>query len=76
MLVLSRKQAESIVIGNDIRITIERIKGNRVVVGIAASDDVPILRGELIADIQRRKSESSEHGNSSASSPNIAAYPA
>ncbi len=52
MLVLSRKAAEQILIGDDITITVRRISGNRVVLGIKAPDDVRILRQELqpIAD--------------------------
>ncbi len=47
MLVLSRKSGESVVIGQDITITILEVRGNRVRVGIAAPADVPIARGEL-----------------------------
>jgi len=47
MLVLSRKVGEKIVIGDNITITINRIAGNRVTVGVDAPGDVHILRGEL-----------------------------
>ena len=47
MLVLSRKEEQTIQIGDDIRITILRIKGNGVRVGIEAPDQVRIIRGEL-----------------------------
>ncbi len=47
MLVLSRKPGESIIISNDIKIIILEIRGNRVRVGIAAPEDVPISRAEL-----------------------------
>lgn len=47
MLVLSRKQGESIVIDDRIVVTVSRISGNRVTVGIEAPDDVRVLRGEL-----------------------------
>lgn len=47
MLVLSRKVGEKIVIGDNITITVSRIAGNRVTLGIDAPSDVHILRGEL-----------------------------
>ena len=46
-LVLSRKESEKINIGNGIVITVTRIKGNSVLLGIEAPEDVPIRRGEL-----------------------------
>jgi carbon storage regulator CsrA len=47
MLVLSRKEGEQLLIGDDIVLTINRINGNRVAIGIEAPRNVRILRGEL-----------------------------
>jgi carbon storage regulator len=47
MLVLSRKAGEEIMIGDNIRLIITRISGNRVTVGIAAPPRVQISRCEL-----------------------------
>ncbi len=47
MLVLSRKEGEQIVIGDGVVLTINRIAGNRVAIGIEAPRDVRIVRGEL-----------------------------
>lgn len=47
MLVLSRKQDEKILIGDDIVITILRVKGNTIRVGIEAPKGVRIVRAEL-----------------------------
>jgi carbon storage regulator len=47
MLVLSRKAGEEIMIGDNIRLIITRISGNRVTVGIAAPKKVQISRREL-----------------------------
>jgi carbon storage regulator len=47
MLVLSRKEGEQIQIGDDIVLTISRIQGNRVSIGIEAPPKVAIRRGEL-----------------------------
>jgi len=48
MLVLTRKQLQSIIIGTDIRITIVKVERNQVRIGIEAPRDVTILREELI----------------------------
>ena len=48
MLVLSRKMDEQIVIGDEIRITVLRVKGDRVKLGIQAGNNVKIMRGELL----------------------------
>lgn len=50
MLVLTRKQKEEIHIGNNVTITILRIKGQSVRIGITAPRDVRVIRGELQAD--------------------------
>lgn len=47
MLVLSRKQNQSIVIGEDIQIEILKVSGNTVRIGIKAPKEVKVLRGEL-----------------------------
>lgn len=49
MLVLTRKLEEKIQIGPDVTITILRIKGRSVQVGIEAPSRVQVLRGELAA---------------------------
>lgn len=57
MLVLSRKLGESIVIGNNIVVTITRIQGGRIDLGIEAPQDVTILRAELEVDAEKTKDE-------------------
>jgi carbon storage regulator len=47
MLVLTRKEGEQIVVGDNIRITVLSIRGNRVRLGLLAPPDVSILRQEL-----------------------------
>lgn len=47
MLVLSRKETQTIRIGDDIEITLVRVSGDRVRVGIQAPTEMVILRGEL-----------------------------
>lgn len=48
MLVLSRKEDESIVIDGNIKVTILEIRGNQIRLGIEAPKNVPICRSELI----------------------------
>ncbi len=48
MLVLSRKVGESLVIGNDIYVTVTRIKNGRIQIGVDAPKDLHIRRGELV----------------------------
>ena len=52
MLALSRKKNESIIVNNDIEITILDIRGDQVKVGIAAPKEVPIYRKEVYLQIQ------------------------
>ena len=47
MLVLSRKEDQAICIGDSVKITIVKVEGKRVRLGIEAPDGVRILRGEL-----------------------------
>ena len=47
MLVLSRKEGERLMIGDNITLVVSKIAGNRVTVGIEAPADVKIYRGEL-----------------------------
>ncbi|MDE7300263.1 MAG: carbon storage regulator CsrA [Lachnospiraceae bacterium] len=57
MLALSRKVNESIVLGNDIEITVLEIKGDQVKIGVSAPKSVPIYRKELYLQIQQSNKE-------------------
>ncbi len=57
MLALSRKENESIIIGNDIEITILEVKGEQVKIGITAPKSVPIYREEVYAQIKEANKE-------------------
>lgn len=47
LLVLTRKVGEQVIIRDDIRLTVVRVEGGRVILGIEAPRDERILRGEL-----------------------------
>ena len=55
MLVLSRKPNEEILIGENIKITVLKVKGNTVRIGIEAPQSVKVKRGELPADQPARQ---------------------
>ena len=57
MLALSRKINESIVLGNNIEVTILEIKGDQVKIGINAPKSVPIYRKEIYLQIQQSNQE-------------------
>ncbi len=57
MLVLSRQKDESIMIGDNVEITIVDVRGDKVRLGIAAPKDIPVHRKEVYEAIQREKSE-------------------
>lgn len=60
MLALSRKVNESIMIGNDIEITVLEVKGDQIKIGINAPKTVPIYRKELYIQIQESNKEAAD----------------
>ena len=57
MLALARKINETIVINNNIEVTILEIKGDQVKIGINAPKSVPIYRKEIFLQIQEANKE-------------------
>lgn len=47
MLILTRKVGESVVIGDDVKLTVLSSKGNQIRLGIQAPKDVPVHREEI-----------------------------
>ena len=60
MLALSRKVNESIMLGNDIEVTILEIKGDQVKVGIKAPKNVQIFRKEIYLQIEEENKKAAE----------------
>ncbi len=53
MLVLTRKANESIMIGDEIEISVLAITGEKIRIGIEAPRSIPVFRKEIYLDIQR-----------------------
>ena len=61
MLVLSRQKNESIMIGDDIEITITDVRGDKVRLGITAPKNISVHRREVYETIQREKAEEAQN---------------
>ena len=60
MLVLSRQRDETIMIGDDIEITVVDIRGDKVRLGITAPSSIPVHRKEVYEAIKRENREASQ----------------
>jgi carbon storage regulator len=60
MLVLSRQKDESIIIGDDVEITIVDVRGDKVRLGISAPKNITVHRKEVYEAIQREKAAKKE----------------
>jgi carbon storage regulator len=61
MLALSRKTNESIMLGNDIEVTVLEIKGDQVKIGVTAPKSVAIFRKEIYLQIQEENKKAAEN---------------
>ena len=57
MLVLTRKSNQSIMIGDDIEISVLSVVGEKVRIGIQAPQEVPVFRKEIYLEIHREDAE-------------------
>ena len=57
MLVLTRKSNQSIMIGDDIEVSVLAIMGEKVRIGIQAPRDIPVFRKEVYLEIQQERVE-------------------
>ena len=64
MLILTRRIGETLMIGNDISVTVVGVKGNQVRIGVDAPKDVAVHREEIYQRIQSEGEGSSEAGES------------
>jgi len=66
MLILTRRVGETVMIGNDVTVTVLGVKGNQVRIGVNAPKDVAVHREEIYERIKREedgdsRSVASEH---------------
>ncbi len=57
MLVLTRKSNQSIMIGDDIEVSVLAIMGEKVRIGIQAPRDIPVFRKEVYLEIQQERAD-------------------
>ena len=55
MLILTRRVGESLVVGDDVTLTVLGVKGNQVRIGVNAPKEVSVHREEIYQRIQREK---------------------
>ncbi len=68
MLVITRQTGDSLMVGEDIRITILEVNGDRVKIGIEAPRSVPIVRTEVLETLDSNR-EADQSGGALAFKP-------
>lgn len=58
MLILTRRVGETLMVGDDVTVTVLGVKGNQVRIGVDAPKDVAVHREEIYQRIQKEKEQS------------------
>lgn len=69
MLVLTRKSNQSIMIGDNIEVSVLSVMGDKVRIGIQAPQDIPVFRTEIYLEIHREEADRAAADAASGAAP-------
>ena len=61
MLILTRRVGETLMVGDDVTVTVLGVKGNQVRIGVNATKEVAVHREEIYQRIQKEKDQEPNH---------------